>query len=126
MDRPLMNDTESPNGTSQLPAKASAEYTELKPTGAGSKSIPGDVSAPTRRATMFREHFDKQKLREDRRSRSPLLMLTCFVVGLCGSIAHCVFYPKLDGVVVEDSADQERNIRQETFVSSLDGANGCS
>jgi hypothetical protein len=107
-----MNDTESPNDIGHLPAKASAEYTELEPAGAGSKTAPGDVSTRTRRASTFREHFDKQKLREDRRSRSPLLMLTCFVVGLCGSIAHCVFYPKLDGVVVGDSADQERNIRQ--------------
>jgi hypothetical protein len=46
------------------------------------------------------------------RWKSPLVMLTFFVIGLGMSIGHCIFYSSLDGIIVGDSYNQERNIRQ--------------
>ncbi|KAI9767275.1 MAG: hypothetical protein M1839_004541 [Geoglossum umbratile] len=51
--------------------------------------------------------------------KSPLLLLIFFIIGLAMSIAHCVFYPKLSGIVVGNSSNQERNIRFGTAFSFL-------
>jgi thiol:disulfide interchange protein len=55
------------------------------------------------------------KPRRVRQWKSPLVMLTFFVIGLGMSIGHCVFYSNLDGIIVGDSHNQERNIRQARF-----------
>jgi hypothetical protein len=45
------------------------------------------------------------------RWRSPLLMVLFFVLGAAVSIAHCMFYPLLNGKVVGNSNQQEEKIR---------------
>jgi hypothetical protein len=54
---------------------------------------------------------EQWKPRRVRPWKSPLVMLICYLVGLCMSISHCVFYPKLDARIVRDAYIQERNIR---------------
>ena len=76
---------------------------------------PKDVSAQrneSRVQTRSGSQTDLWKPRRVHQWKSPLLMLTFFVIGLCMSIGHCTFYPMLDGVIVGDSQNQERNIRQ--------------
>ncbi|KAH6622199.1 hypothetical protein C7974DRAFT_377797 [Boeremia exigua] len=51
--------------------------------------------------------------------RSPFLMVLFFVLGAAVSIAHCVFYPKLNGKIVGDSYQQEEKIRFGTACSFL-------
>lgn len=51
------------------------------------------------------------------RWKSPILMLTFFLTGLGMSAAHCGFYSGLNGNIVGDSYDQERNIRQAASLS---------
>lgn len=43
--------------------------------------------------------------------KSPLLMVLFFTLGAAVSVAHCVFYPKLNGRIVGDSNQQEEKIR---------------
>lgn len=38
-------------------------------------------------------------------------MVLFFVLGAAVSVAHCVFYPKLNGLLVGDSYQQEEKIR---------------
>jgi thiol:disulfide interchange protein len=64
------------------------------------------------------------KPRQVRQWKSPLVMLTFFVIGLGMSIGHCVFYPSLDGIIVGDSYNQERNIRQAVSLYHLCIAQG--
>lgn len=45
------------------------------------------------------------------RWRSPFLMVLFFVLGAAVSIAHCVFYPMLNGKIVGGSDQQEEKIR---------------
>ncbi|KAH0563094.1 hypothetical protein GP486_002336 [Trichoglossum hirsutum] len=54
---------------------------------------------------------NRWKPRRIRKWKSPLAMVVFFITGLAMSIGHCVFYPRLDGVVVGNSSNQERNIR---------------
>jgi hypothetical protein len=51
------------------------------------------------------------KPRKIRKWKSPLLMLGFFIGGLSFSVAHCAFYPSLNGKVVGDPRMQEENIR---------------
>lgn len=43
--------------------------------------------------------------------RSPLLMVLFFALGAAVSIAHCLFYPLLNGKIVGNSDQQEEKIR---------------
>ena len=76
------------------------------------------LQPPARRDTIQRSGSsrwignDPWKRYRIRQWKSPLLLLTYFVIGLGTSIGHCVFYPLLDGVIVADSSNQERNIRR--------------
>lgn len=45
------------------------------------------------------------------RWKSPLLMLSFFVIGLAMSIAHCIFYPALKTKIVGGSSSQEEKLR---------------
>jgi hypothetical protein len=51
--------------------------------------------------------------------KSPLVMLIFYAIGVGMSIAHCVFYPGLDGKIVADAYNQERNIRQAASLSLM-------
>ncbi|KAF2471142.1 uncharacterized protein BDR25DRAFT_223485 [Lindgomyces ingoldianus] len=46
------------------------------------------------------------------RWKSPLLMVVFYIIGLAMSLAHCIFYPKLKGVIVGNPDSQEGKIRQ--------------
>lgn len=54
---------------------------------------------------------DWQK-RQIHRWKSPLLMVVFFLIGLAMSLAHCIFYPSLQGKVVGNPDAQEEKIRQ--------------
>jgi thiol:disulfide interchange protein len=54
---------------------------------------------------------DWQK-RRIHRWKSPLMMVVFFLVGLAMSLAHCIFYPSLQGKIVGNSDAQEEKIRQ--------------
>jgi hypothetical protein len=58
------------------------------------------------------DNIQRWKPRRVHRWKSQLLMLTSFFAGLGMSIGHCVFYAKLNGVMVGKSYTQERNLRQ--------------
>ncbi|KAI9766942.1 MAG: hypothetical protein M1840_006239 [Geoglossum simile] len=68
---------------------------------------------------LRRNSNDLGRHRQINRWKSPLLLSIFFTVGLAMSIAHCVFYPKLSGIVVGNSSNQERNIRFGTAFSFL-------
>jgi hypothetical protein len=46
-------------------------------------------------------------------------MLIFYTIGVGTSITHCVFYPGLDGMIVADTYNQERNIRQAASLSLI-------
>lgn len=70
---------------------------------------PGSIPAP--QPDLDLEAADRGNPRQIRQWKSPILMLIFYIIGLAMSIGHCIFYPLLDGVIVGDSSDQERNIR---------------
>lgn len=43
--------------------------------------------------------------------KSPLVMTLFFTLGATVSIAHCVFYARLNGHIVGDSSQQEEKLR---------------
>lgn len=43
--------------------------------------------------------------------KSPLLMLLFFALGATVSVAHCVFYARLEDRIVGDSSQQEEKLR---------------
>lgn len=43
--------------------------------------------------------------------KSPFLMMLFFALGVTVSLAHCVFYARLDGRIVGDSSQQEEKLR---------------
>ncbi|KAJ4301769.1 hypothetical protein N0V90_003863 [Kalmusia sp. IMI 367209] len=45
------------------------------------------------------------------RWKSPVLMVAFFLIGLAMSLAHCIFYPSLNGKIVGDPDIQEEKIR---------------
>jgi hypothetical protein len=51
------------------------------------------------------------KARRVRQWKSPLVMIVFFIIGMAMSVGHCIFYPRLDGVIVGSSNNQEKNIR---------------
>ncbi|KAF2729936.1 hypothetical protein EJ04DRAFT_501369 [Polyplosphaeria fusca] len=59
------------------------------------------------------------KKRNIPRWKSPLLMILFFIIGLAMSLAHCIYYPKLHGVIVGDSSSQEEKLRFGTAFSFL-------
>jgi thiol:disulfide interchange protein len=51
------------------------------------------------------------------RWKAPLLMVSFFLIGFAMSLAHCIFYPMLTGVIIGNPDSQEGKIR---YVSSFE------
>lgn len=45
------------------------------------------------------------------RWKAPLSMMTFFIIGFALSLAHCIYYPKLSGMIVGNPDSQEAKIR---------------